>query len=229
MELDHILKNTNDIDLLKEKILSTIAYFHYDLFKASGALGLSETDIHNIIANKKIPLRKEIDHVLNNFVMNVSNCDPVTNLESRLPFLTRMTKLVIHKIPFLLIFIDLNKFKCINDTYGHLVGDQVLEQIAQRLKNHSTHAEGLTRLGGDEFCIILLNYKQTDMRTYLTSIKSVIGKPININHVADTIQVECAAAYAAYPEDGKSVKEILELADKWMYEDKKRADQPFMI
>jgi len=78
----------------------------------------------------------------------------LTGVANRKQYKDTMMDLIHEKEPFALLFIDLNKFKAINDTHGHHVGDEVLKEVARRLSENIDDDDFLARLGGDEFVII---------------------------------------------------------------------------
>jgi len=120
---------------------------------------------------------------------------------------------------FALLFIDLNKFKNINDTYGHHIGDEVLIEVAKRLKSQMDEEDFLARLGGDEFAIISRKKKVFLPKFVKKLEKNVIG-----DHQIDDIKVsiELSIGISMYPDDAKSSIMLAKYADIAMYAAKKR-------
>lgn len=119
-----------------------------------------------------------------------------------------------------LMFIDVDKFKCINDTYGHEAGDKVLIKVAKILKE-AVRKEGIVaRYGGDEFLILLPNIKKYD------DYKNIISRIANDNKIVKfnekEINISLSIGISFYPNNGYSIDKLIIEADKAMYIAKKR-------
>jgi diguanylate cyclase (GGDEF)-like protein len=117
-----------------------------------------------------------------------------------------------------LLLLDLDNFKGINDTYGHLVGSQVLSEVGQILKNYVKDKNIAGRLGGDEFIIILpeTGTKQAtvlaeEIRQAIESLKTLRSSHIDLSNLTASIGI------ATYPDDAKDAEELIHEADKAMY------------
>lgn len=121
--------------------------------------------------------------------------------------------------PLTVMLIDLDRFKAINDTYGHEAGDLALKYFAQRLQRRASNSDLVLRLGGDEFVIVLPN---TDISGAL-SIKRRLTDDLN-NKRADlgvvNLHLEASIGYATYPQDASDLDQLLHQADQGMYHDK---------
>lgn len=119
-----------------------------------------------------------------------------------------------------LMFIDVDKFKCINDTYGHEVGDKVLIKVAEILKE-AIRKEGIVaRYGGDEFLMLLPNIKKyNDYKNIISRIASN-NKRIKFNEKEINISLSIGVSF--YPNNGCSIDKLIIEADKAMYIAKKR-------
>ncbi|MEO5335807.1 MAG: diguanylate cyclase [Magnetospirillum sp. WYHS-4] len=117
---------------------------------------------------------------------------------------------------FALMFIDLDKFKPINDTYGHDAGDFVLKGVAHRLRQHLRGSDTIARVGGDEFVVILesIHGKQDAARVAGTLITSLTSS-LDFNGVSLT--VGASIGIALYPDDGKDAESLTKCADEAMY------------
>jgi len=121
--------------------------------------------------------------------------------------------------PFAVLFIDLNAFKQINDTYGHEVGDIVLQQVAKRIKQELRDTDTLARIGGDEFVVLLAQIKDNqDVKLIMARIKESMAELFHIKH--HELHCHVSQGAAVYPEDGTTVESLLSQADKNMYADK---------
>jgi diguanylate cyclase (GGDEF)-like protein len=118
------------------------------------------------------------------------------------------------------MFIDLDRFKAINDTHGHAVGDKVLQRVAQRLNEQLRSGDTVCRYGGDEFLYLLVNPQSTDniARVALKVLNSISGILI-IDDL--TLSIEPSIGIAVYPSNGSTGEELLANADAAMYRAKK--------
>ena len=115
-----------------------------------------------------------------------------------------------------IIFIDLDEFKNINDTYGHEVGDIFLKNIAKRFIRSARKSDTVSRRGGDEFTILMPRIKNTEDAAYLAErILESNKEPIVINKTS--IYPKTSIGISVYPDDGDTVDVLIEKADKAMY------------
>ena len=150
-----------------------------------------------------------------------AHSDSLTGLANRFSIIATIRKLIENKAktPFSLVLIDLDDFKKINDSLGHLAGDEALKIFANRLTRKVKRPDLLSRLGGDEFLVILKHRPNVDIISRVKSILSSLDDPIAVeNHL---YQLSLSIGIASYPEHGKQVSEILGKADIAMYEAKK--------
>ena len=147
--------------------------------------------------------------------------DALTGVANRKTYEMKMTEVMAVKRPFALIFIDLNKFKIINDTHGHGVGDEVLIEVSRRLNSAIAEEDFLSRLGGDEFVVITHRDKSYLPRFLKQLEQDVIGK-----HHIDGLNVfiKLSMGVSIYPDDTANVSKLCEYADEAMYAAKKRSD-----
>ncbi|MBN8446568.1 MAG: EAL domain-containing protein [Gammaproteobacteria bacterium] len=115
-----------------------------------------------------------------------------------------------------LCFIDLDKFKQVNDSLGHDVGDLLLKQVAKRLTTTLRLTDTVARLGGDEFVVLLESYKDDNNVSHVArKMLKAIGEPMQLgNH---TVSVSPSIGIAMYPEDAADARELLKHADVAMY------------
>ena len=123
-------------------------------------------------------------------------------------------------VRFGLLFIDLDRFKPINDNFGHAAGDTVLKLIAGRLIGCIRSADFPARIGGDEFVIVLKNVQdRSEAKAMVGRITTALAAPVSI--AGQAIPVGASIGIAIYPEDGRTATELLASADRVMYEDKR--------
>lgn len=115
-----------------------------------------------------------------------------------------------------LLFLDLDNFKTINDSLGHLVGDALLTAIAARLHDCIRHTDTLARLGGDEFLVILSDVHNTDVITDIAEhILDELAKPFDVQ--GHELSTSFSLGIAVYPDDGRDFDTLLMKADTAMY------------
>lgn len=144
--------------------------------------------------------------------------DPLTGLPNRALFMDRLR----HELAsadrlgqrFALLFLDLNRFKVINDTLGHDVGDRVLIEVARRLSDALRKEETLARLSGDEFVIIAQDSGKAAVRI-AERIAEALTPPVIIGNQG--LGISASIGIAIFPEDGESVEALLKHADISMY------------
>ncbi|HEY8542063.1 MAG TPA: GGDEF domain-containing protein, partial [Pseudothermotoga sp.] len=116
--------------------------------------------------------------------------------------------------------LDLSKFKDVNDKYGHVVGDEVLKIIAERLKEVVRQNDLVARFGGDEFLIMTYDVYSKNMSSLLNRIIHTIEKPIEIYD--KTFRLSVQIGVAIFPQDGESLDELIRVADFAMYRAKQK-------
>jgi len=114
--------------------------------------------------------------------------------------------------PFSVILFDLDNFKIVNDTKGHIEGDRILKKVAMIARESIRGFDVLGRFGGDEFIIILRGARVSDAVFIAERFR---------RRVKEKSEVTVSIGVAGYPEDGKTVKEILEVADAGLYQAKR--------
>ncbi len=149
-----------------------------------------------------------------------ANYDALTSLPNRLYFKDQLARRYAQAQrepqPFALLFIDLDHFKTINDSLGHAAGDEVLRQTAERLKQCVRETDTVTRLGGDEFTIILSHIRATrDPESVAEHVLQSMAAPFII--AGNEHFLNASIGIALYPEDGRSAEELLRNADTAMY------------
>jgi len=147
--------------------------------------------------------------------------DILTDLPNRILFKDRLGLAVIQakrKLAELAVmFIDLDRFKLVNDTLGHVKGDELLQQAARRLKECLRKGDTLARHSGDEFTIVLPELRdRADARAIADKFQEVLQQPFDLDgHV---VHISASIGIAVYPSDGDSIEELLRHADIAMYQ-----------
>ncbi len=133
-----------------------------------------------------------------------------------------------HKHNTTLIFFDLDKFKDINDRYGHLAGDEVLKQVGKILRNSKRKEDVACRFGGDEFVLLL---PETNKYMGLLVGTKLHGKINNliVHYQGEAIQVTCSGGLATFPVDSDKSQQLLECADRALYQAKSSRKHTFVV
>ncbi|MFA6442667.1 MAG: EAL domain-containing protein [Sterolibacterium sp.] len=125
-----------------------------------------------------------------------------------------------------LLFIDLNRFKPINDTLGHDVGDRLLQQVGQRFRNALRNADVVARMGGDEFVAALFNISRREHAGYVAQkLLDSLRDPILID--GHELRVGASIGISVYPEDGLATATLLRYADVAMYRAKQNPQESY--
>ncbi len=153
--------------------------------------------------------------------------DPLTQLPNRRLFDDRLVHAISlaerHDWVLVIMFLDLDSFKGINDSLGHAAGDVVLKEVADRLLRHSRDEDTVCRGGGDEFLCLLVDFPdRTKIREVATRISNSIAQPIGIGD--QQLIVRSSIGIAIYPDDGIRGDELLNNADAAMYRAKSNGD-----
>lgn len=158
-------------------------------------------------------------HQLNSQLEHQAHFDSLTGLANRaqidacLQACLQHSKL--HQRHFALVFIDLDRFKVVNDTWGHHIGDQLLIASTQRIYTCLDDTMTLARLGGDEFILLVPDCNSEAISPLLTRIANVIKEPFTL--FERTIRVSLSAGSSIYPEHGTTLHELKVKADMAMY------------
>jgi len=149
-----------------------------------------------------------------------ANHDALTNLPNRILFMDRLSQAInkvnreIKKVA--LMFIDLDRFKWVNDTLGHSAGDELLQETAQRLLSCVRRTDTVARLGGDEFVIILPDVMKTmNAGVVAQKILDYLAKPFYLNN--NEIFISGSIGITIFPNDATETEELLKNADTAMY------------
>jgi len=151
--------------------------------------------------------------------------DPLTNIPNRRLLRDRLEQALAHCRRVggsgALLYIDLDKFKPINDTHGHHTGDAVLKEVAVRLERRVRRSDTLARLGGDEFAVLLsMLSSPDDAVTVARQIVDALAEPYQVGDIE--CRLGASIGVAVFPGDGDSADELLRKADAAMYAAKER-------
>lgn len=157
-------------------------------------------------------------------IRRLAYTDTSTNLPNRSAFRERLDK-ILQQTPerLSLLFLDLNRFKEINDIHGHDIGDQILAYVAERFQRTLEEEEFLARLGGDEFVVILEKVDSQAAIQCVRRLQAVLDTPFTIKE--QTFHLDVSIGIACYPDHASSASELLQHADIAMYQAKQQASR----
>lgn len=163
---------------------------------------------------------------------HLAHHDTLTGLPNRLLLRDRIEH-AIHRAHreqrcLAVLFLDLDRFKNINDTLGHSVGDDLLSECATRLSERIREGDTVARLGGDEFMILLENYRSPeDAQTVAWDVLESLSKPIYIN--GHQLYITASIGISQYPENGSTVEALVSNADAAMYRAKDKGKNNYQF
>ena len=150
---------------------------------------------------------------------HLSNHDALTGISNRHSLYNQLEYIIVdskrNKKNFSLLFIDLDGFKAVNDTYGHKTGDILLQKVTQRIQKQIRQSDLLARIGGDEFIVVLTDVDKEFISKISQEILQNLEKTFLIQE--NTLNISASIGIATYPKDGENNDALLNNADKAMY------------
>lgn len=212
-----------------------VAFLNLDNFENENAFNEEAVNIAELFAGhvgvlfERMRLEEELK-IQKQLMEYLSYHDPLTDLPNR-----RMLEEYVEKTfaiasrenkPVCVIYMDLYKFKDVNDTFGHPVGDDLLKILGNRLKKEIRRGDMVARFGGDEFVFVLYDVSVEGAIEFSRRLLEFIQKPIVLQNKIFTISANLGIA--VYPADGDNFETVLRNADMALYT-AKRKEQPFAI
>ena len=180
----------------------------------------TEQVTHYVAALRDITERKRLE----NEVSQLAFFDTLTQLPNRRLFNDRLgqslTRAQREKSSLALMFSDLDKFKPINDSYGHETGDWMLQTVARRIESSLRASDTAARVGGDEFLVLLPDLQSNeDALAVAEKIRTALEQPV-VTHSGITLLASASIGIAIYPDQAQTKEDLLRLGDRAMYEAK---------
>jgi diguanylate cyclase (GGDEF)-like protein/excisionase family DNA binding protein len=167
------------------------------LFAAQVSVGLQNAEAHQAVEHR-------------------AQTDVLTGLMNHGTFVDRMNRLIAASEPFSLVMLDLDRFKGVNDGFGHQAGDRLLRQVAESIVQASRDTDAVFRYGGDEFAVLLPGTDATAVATIAermrAAVAAVVGPGSGWRGRARAL--EASAGTSSYPDDGATAEEVLLAADR---------------
>jgi len=196
-------------------VLKSFSAEHHYSEKNMDLLQFVSTQIAAAIERKQMMARLE----------HLALYDQLTHLPNRTLFYDRihsaMARAKRNKGIFSLLYLDMDKFKAVNDNHGHTAGDLLLEQVARRLESCVRECDTTARFGGDEFVILLENIERPEQSlAVVEKVYASLSQPFELAEICVTILPSIGVAH--FPQHGDNEKDLLRHADEAMYDDKNR-------
>ncbi len=217
----HIWAAVLAVPLLKLISYSILLYYFYKVFFKdliakceANAKKLSEIDRSIDLEVKKRML--EVERV-NRKLVDIAKTDSLSNVLNKAAILEAIDRLIAEKPKKALsiLMLDIDKFKYINDTFGHVVGDKCIRMLASSARNNFRNIDLIGRYGGDEFIVVL---PETDSRQAVT----IAERFRKIIEETSSPSITISIGISTYPDDGRDVKSLIMEADKSLYISKKK-------
>lgn len=186
-----------------------------------GQLTISNVcDENNVVVQHVIVFRDISEKIqAKQRIEELAYTDMLTGLPNRLRLMERLEHMIPlakrHEESFALVFIDLDRFKNINDSLGHHVGDDILIEVSARLKSCVREVDMVARLGGDEFVLLLDKMDKMCIELVLTRVMTELKLPMVREDFS--FALSCSMGVALYPVDGSNADELIKNADTAMY------------
>lgn len=148
--------------------------------------------------------------------------DILTGVTNRKGFMMRLNNAInnsnITKKPFVLVMLDLNDFKRINDTFGHQIGDYILQKVTKIMQDKIRDNDIICRYGGDEFAVILENTNPETASEIIDRLNNGLSEFI----ISNGTRLSFSAGMAIYPDDTRDIHALIKIADQRMYSCKRK-------
>ncbi|MCW8943876.1 MAG: EAL domain-containing protein [Sedimenticola sp.] len=213
------LVETLGTEVLQRKAIQEELELHKLHLEHQVELRTDELTQSNEQLQKEITIRTQAEKSLK----HLAHHDTLTNLPNRLLLDARLEHAIKrahrYQSELAVLFLDLDNFKHINDSLGHIAGDQLLQKVTQRLSEATREDDTIARLGGDEFVVLMEDFRDTtDIICLTQKILDCINEPFEVNN--EPIFTGCSIGISLYPQDGETAATLLRNADAAMYRTK---------
>jgi len=193
---------------------------------SAGAVDFIHKPFNKEVVRSRVKLQLELvrqrRHLekLNRQLVHIAYHDALTDLPNRTMFFDLVAKALAlarrSQTNLAVIFIDLDRFKQVNDNYGHAVGDQVLQVVAARISDCVRESDSVGRIGGDEFVLLLQDISSEDAAVMVAEkIRDAMNQPLTVSGL--TLSISSSIGVAIYPEHGNNAAELVKSSDAAMY------------
>jgi len=215
---DNFVDDDEDYNITKTNLNSILTMFDNNINAVADKLSISKDNIERLLSNDfgSFKLKVSTAKKINNFAsMNVSLKDKLTKAYNRYYMQQKVEALLANNILFKLYYLDLNKFKPVNDNFGHDIGDKVLIEVKERLESILDVNDIVVRIGGDEFVIVKISSSDDITNKIIAAIEA----PFNFKDLSQ-FSISTAVGQSKLSDQHTSLEEMLEYADKKMLNNK---------
>lgn len=215
---DNFVDSESYFDLVKLNLCNLVKLYANDTQSLAKDLEIDRIKLENIINYEfgELKVETKIARKINDFASeNVSIKDGLTKAYNRYYLEHKIANMIKNGEQFKIYYLDLDKFKPVNDTHGHEVGDYVLKQIVKGLSSLDYFNDSIYRLGGDEFILVQTHGLEKDLSKL---IMQQIEKPISFKDLVLEVSTSIGISLSS---EFKNLEEMLSHADKMMFENKK--------
>jgi diguanylate cyclase (GGDEF)-like protein len=231
VSLTGVLASFTILAIALPRAFLTNGSFHFEITisrSLAGGLVVLVLLLNTYLVGKRLELRRLREEIISNtlqkqVIEQQSFTDPLTEIYNRRSLDGIVGRFISHarrrKVPLTLVMVDMNKFRDINSRFGHLTGDFVLAESAALLKSSIRGCDAIIRYGGDEFLLLLADTNLAGARCVICRIAEHLAEWNAAHHVKNlTLGLSIGAAEW---HDGQTLDEVLDVADRAMYEQKK--------
>ncbi len=177
---------------------------------------IADQDGTQVVVEDDITARKSADAQIE----FLAHHDPLTGLPNRVLFQDRLEQAITHSrrsgLMLAVVFVDLDRFKGVNDLHGHIVGDGVLKAVGQRIADAVRREDTVARVGGDEFVLLLNDLrKPQDAEPIIRKVIDAVCEPLAVE--SQPVRIGASAGIALYPLDGADQTSLVRAADEAVY------------
>jgi diguanylate cyclase (GGDEF)-like protein len=207
-------------------MISLALFYYFYLKNYETFINKLNDELENMVVDKTKEIQSQNDEL-----EYVASHDPLTKLPNRMLFIDRLKQSIKSAERtggcLCVLFLDLDRFKEVNDTYGHDIGDKLLQAVATRLRTQVREVDTISRLGGDEFTISLVDSSSKQTMLVVDKIVSLMAKVFLINEIE--IYTTFSIGISKFPEDGETYDILLRNADTAMYRAKERGKNTYQF
>jgi len=215
----NIALSVNTLLLKMYDYLMQIRRFNTDILEKNELLAASEEELTAQI--EQINSQKD-------YINYLAYHDELTDLPNRRYFLEQLQSRIDANVEGAIVLLDIDNFKAINDTMGHVFGDRILEIISKRLKQIVSNDVFISRFGGDEFLILISGYSNNDrLNRFATDLINEFKEPIIIDKM--NISISLSVGITIFPKDSSDINQLLMNADLALYEVKKNGKNNYLF
>ena len=213
-------KVTNSINDLLTRVynyVSQIQKYNKEINEKNELLQLSEEEL--IAQVKEIDSQKE-------YISFIADHDPLTGLANRRVFNEKLEYAIRNKQSISILLIDLDNFKSINDSHGHVFGDEILKHFSEKLNKLSSDFVFISRFGGDEFLILFNNHlADISLDRFINKIFEIFEEEFKIGEIS--VNVNLSIGITQSPKDSQDIEQLIMNADMALYEVKENGKNSF--